>query len=204
MLSKKKLLKESRLYLILDKDTWGRRSLLAFIRGMPRDTIDMVQLRDKHSRKTTILNDSLILRKWLKKTKIPFIINDHIDIAKMTESDGVHLGQTDTPIHIARKILGRDKIIGISCHNLREAFEAEKNGADYIGIGPTFPTSTKPDADKPIDFSIPDILIKNLRIPFFVIGGITHARLPYFTPRFRRIAVCSAILNAKDPCVSAR
>src|SRR3989338_8695577 len=145
MESRKKRLKKSRLYLILDKKTIARGSP-AVVAGKIKNTgIDIIQLRDKSGDKAQILKESSLLQKSLLKTKTLFIINDYLDIAKIAHSDGVHLGQCDTSIEIARKILGKDKIIGVSCHNLKQALNAQKRGADYIGIGPIFKTPTKPE-----------------------------------------------------------
>jgi len=105
--------------------------------------VDIIQFRSKKSKKESILKDALGLRKLLLNSQALFIINDYLDIAKMVDCDGIHLGQDDTSIEIARQVLGKDKIIGISCHNLRQAKNAQNRGADYISIGPVFSTSTK-------------------------------------------------------------
>ena len=104
--------------------------------------------------------------------KAIFLVNDRIDVAMAVDADGVHIGQDDMPIAIARQLLGKDKIIGLTVHNLREALEAEQDGADYVGLSPIFDTSTKKDAGEGIS---PESVrgVKNaLNIPIVAIGGI--------------------------------
>lgn len=140
----------------------ARRSLDAGIRW--------VQYRDKYESRKNIYSTALRLRELTRQFSACLIINDHADIALAVEADGVHLGQDDLPLKEARKLLP-DKIIGISTHNKEEAVEAEKGGADYIGFGPIFPTTTK-DAGAPKG---PDTVIgiKNaVGLPIIAIGGI--------------------------------
>jgi thiamine-phosphate pyrophosphorylase len=203
MISKKKLLKKSRLYLILDKRICGHKSMIAIAQEAARAGADIVQLRDKESSRASILAEALRIRKILLNTKTLFIVNDHLDIAKIADSDGVHLGQEDHSASIARKILGKDKIIGVSCANLTQARIALKQGADYIGVGPIFTTLTKPKAP-PRGLKI----IKRMRacpIPFFVLGGITERNLSaVLSAGAKRIAVGEAICKVKDSAASVR
>ena len=190
MLSKKILLKRSLLYLILDKPGFAR---------LPLEGVGVVQLRDKVSAKSLVLSSAIKLAKRLSKTKTLFIINDYIDIALICGADGVHLGQEDIPLKAARSLLGGDKIIGISCHNLRQALKAQKEGADYIGIGPVYPTATKPEY-KAIGLGPLRQLRGRIKIPYFAIGDIRQGNLGEITAAgARRIAVCRAILKASDP-----
>lgn len=197
MKSKKRLLRKSRLYTIIDKEISKSRTIFTAgkIKGLG---IDVIQLRDKISKKETILRDAQILHKILVNTKTVFIINDYIDIAKIVDSDGVHLGQNDLPLEIARKLLGEDKIIGISCHNLGQAIEAQNKGADYISIGPIFPTSTKPNY-KVIGLDLIKKIRKMIHIPFFAIGGINDKNINnVLSSGVKRVAICSAISEAKN------
>ncbi|MDP2923580.1 MAG: thiamine phosphate synthase [Candidatus Omnitrophota bacterium] len=199
MKQKKKLLKKSRLYVVIDKGVLRNRDLSnAVIKT--RDTgAQIIQLRDKEQKKELILQNAYLLHKLLSKDNVIYIINDHLDIAKIVDSDGIHLGQNDIPIEIARRVLGKDKIIGISCHSLKQAQIAQKKGADYIGIGPIFPTPTKPENRKTINLKIIKILKKKIKIPFFVIGGINKNNIKLVTSRgVKRIAIASAILESKD------
>ena len=190
MKSRKNLLKKSLLYLILDKPGLAKFSF---------NSVGVVQLRDKASAKSQVLNSALKLAKCLSKTKTLFIVNDYVDVALLSGSDGVHLGQDDLPLKQARSLLGKDKIIGISCHNLRQALKAQREGADYIGIGPVYPSDTKPEY-KAIGLRVLRQLRGKIKIPYFAIGSINESNIKEITAAgARRIAVCRAILKADDP-----
>ncbi len=107
-----------------------------------------------------------------------FLINDRVDIALSSGADGVHLGQADMPCRAARSLLGPDKIIGITVHNLAEAQEAQNLGADYLGISPIFKTATKPDAGKPAGIALIEEIRRQVDIPLIAIGGIDHSNAP--------------------------
>jgi thiamine-phosphate pyrophosphorylase len=196
---KRKLLQESRLYVIIDKEALKRvRPLINAAGNIMEAGADVIQYRDKISDKETVLENALLLRKILKNSKTLFIVNDYLDIAKITDSDGIHLGQDDLPIELARRILGKDKIIGISCHNLKEAVSAQNKGADYISMGPVFATLTKPNL-KPLGLGLINEAAKIIRIPFFAIGGINKSNISeVLTFGAKRVAVCRAVCQAKD------
>jgi thiamine-phosphate pyrophosphorylase len=197
--SKKKLLRGSHLYVIADKEVLGRSSVCSLVNKIKDSGVDIIQLRGKESKKEVVLEDALALRKLLLDSDTFFIINDYLDIAKILDCDGVHLGQTDTPIEIARGVLGKDKVIGVSCHSLRQAQIAQDKGADYISIGPIFATSTKPEY-KTIGPSLLKEIIKEIKIPFFAIGGINKNNVSEILSRgVKRIAVCSAVCGARNP-----
>ncbi len=198
MKSKRNLLRKSQLYLILDKPAVARRSLDNLVSKILDTEIGIIQLRDKHSVKPDLLNLAIKLSRRLKKSKLLFIINDHLDIAILANADGLHLGQMDLPISAARKILGKDKIIGVSCHNLRQALKAQKDGADYIGIGPVYKTSTKPGSGA-IGVKVLKQLKNKITIPYFAIGNISKSNINrVVSAGVTRIAVCRAILNSKN------
>ncbi len=200
MRPKKDSLKKYRLYLIVDKKaSLPKRDIPAIVAGVKGLKMGIIQLRDKRSTKESIIRDAFIIRKALSGTKTLFIVNDYLDVAKITDSDGVHLGQEDLSPGIARKILGHEKIIGISCHNLRQALKAQKEGADYIGFGPIFPTSTKPGIKKTLGPKAMKSLKGKIRIPCFAIGGINRSNINEAVSNgAEKIAICSAILKAKD------
>ena len=132
--------------------------------------IRFIQYREKNLLRREIHEEAVRLREVTYSFGATLIINDHVDIALSVDADGVHLGQEDLPLKEARKIMGK-KIVGISTHNLEQAREAERGGADYIGFGPIFPTLTKvTGSPKGID-SI-RLIKKNVNIPFVAIGGI--------------------------------
>lgn len=195
---KKKLLKESHLYVIVDKKVSMGLPILNIVSKIKDSGADIIQLRDKESKKESILKEAYKLRKLLTNTQTLFIINDYIDIAKLVDSDGIHLGQNDLPLETARQLLGKDKIIGISCHNLNQAIAAQKNGADYISIGPAFSTPTKPEY-KAVGLDLIMKVKKAVHVPFFVIGGINENNInKILSSGIKRAAICRAICQAKD------
>lgn len=186
------MLKKSRVYVIIDKDTAGKTCLTDIAKKIAKakTAAFITQYRDKNSKREDILKRALSLRKILPKEKTLFIINDYIDIAKISGCDGLHLGQKDLSIETARMILGKDKIIGISCHSLKQAKDAQRRGADYIGIGPVFSTPTKPDY-KPIGLKEFKKIRQDIRIPFFAIGGINDKNIrEVLNAGANRVAVC--------------
>ncbi len=160
---------------------------------------DMIQLRDKKCTKRAILDKAKSLRELTRRYGVPFIVNDHIDIALAVDADGVHLGQDDLPIAEARRIVGPDKIIGISTHRIEEAREAEREGADYIGVGPVFPTTSKEDAVAPVSTSYVREVAAEIRIPFVAIGGIKlHNVMEVLQAGATRICAISEIVGSRD------
>ncbi len=173
---RKELLKNYRLYAIIDKAVCSERGIIRVAEELKVFSDLIVQFRDKHSLPADFLSDAQRLRPIFKDTGNLFIINDSVDAARITDSDGVHLGQSDATIESARKVLGRDKIIGISCSNLKEALDAQSRGADYIGVGPVFHTRTK-DIDKAFGLDLLEEMKYRIEIPVFAIGGINEINL---------------------------
>jgi len=144
------------------------------------------------------------LRKTLEHSRILFIVNDYADIARAVDSDGVHLGQDDLPVRSARKILGKDKIIGKSCSNLPQAKRAEEEGADYIGIGPVFTTPAKPGS-RGIGLNIFEKAKREIKIPFFAIGGIDEKKADLLKASgVNRIAVIRAVCKNNNPAATTK
>ncbi len=137
-----------------------------------RAGVRWVQYREKERSRHEIYEEALRLRRLTVDFNVSFIVNDHADIALSVGADGVHLGQDDLPLKEARKIMRRDRIIGISTHSLEQAIEAEKGGADYIGFGPVFHTMTK-DAGSPRGIEILRKVKEQIHIPVIAIGGIS-------------------------------
>ena len=131
----------------------------------------IIQYREKNKNTEEMTEDALQLKK-LCNNKAIFIVNDNADVAKKTGADGVHIGQDDVSYSTARKILGNNKIIGVTVHNLKEAIAAEKIGVDYIGLSPIFGTNTKKDAGKAVGVEMIKKVRKEIRIPIVAIGGI--------------------------------
>ena len=135
------------------------------------------------------------MREITLKHKVTFIVNDYIDIALAVGADGVHLGQEDMPVHEARKLMGRKKIIGISTHNLRQAINASEAGADYIGFGPMFHTNTK-EAGSPRGIRQLNQISSRIKIPIVAIGGITWENInEVLDAGAENVAVASGILS---------
>jgi len=199
MKPKKDLLRKQRLYLIVDKKISYNRNIPAMVARIKGSGAGIIQFRDKQSNKESIVKEALLLRKALSNTNTLFIVNDYLDVAKILNCDGLHLGQEDSSLGIARKILGPDKIIGVSCHNLKQALKAQEEGADYIGFGPVFPTTTKPRIKKTTGLNLMKKLKKRMKIPFFAIGGINKSNInEVLSSGTDKVAICSAILKAKN------
>jgi thiamine-phosphate pyrophosphorylase len=135
--------------------------------------VEVVQYRNKKAETREMFEEALLMRGICKDAL--FLINDRIDIALATDADGVHLGQSDMPIGTARRLLGPEKIIGLTVHNLSEALEAQRLGADYLGVSPIFQTATKLDAGKPVGVTLIEEIRRHAEIPLVAIGGINHS-----------------------------
>lgn len=191
-------MKDFHLYVITGEQFHPGRSYLEVIEEAIQGGADIIQLREKNKTKKELLHMARALRELTRRYDVPLIINDHLDLALAVDADGVHLGQDDLPLVEARKILGPDKIIGISTHALEEALQAEKDGADYIGVGPVFPTKSKVDVVDPVGLSYVEEVAEHISIPFVAIGGIKlHNLDSVLASGARRIAVISAIVGAE-------
>jgi thiamine-phosphate diphosphorylase len=150
--------------------TYSTIPLYDMVRRVLKAGITFVQYREKGKTRREIYEEAVDLRELTRSFNAVFIVNDHADIALAVDADGVHLGQDDLPLKEARKIMG-SRIVGISTHSLEQASEAEAGGADYIGFGPIFHTTTK-DAGIPKGVDILKTIKQNVRIPAVAIGGI--------------------------------
>lgn len=187
------------LYFITDRDTLNPK--YDFYKSIEEAILGgatVVQLREKELSTLEFYNCALKCKEICDKYEIPLIINDRIDIAIAVDASGVHMGQDDMPIEVVKKILGKEKIVGISASNLQEALEAEKSGADYLGIGAMYSTGTKKDANL-TTFQELKKISENIEIPFVVIGGINKKTIPDFKGYdINGIAVVSAITGAEN------
>lgn len=138
--------------------------------------VSVVQYRNKNADTREMYEEALRLREICRNAA--FLINDRIDIALAVDADGVHLGQSDMPYAAARKMLGPEKIIGITVHNLVEALEAQRLGADYLGVSPIYQTATKADAGKPAGIVLVEEIRAQVDIPLIAIGGINYYNAP--------------------------
>ena len=198
MINKEKLKKDLKLYLVTDSEILKDRDFYNCIEDGIKSGVTMVQLREKNTDGKEFLEKAIKLRELTNKYNVTFVINDRIDIAMLVDADGVHIGQSDIDAVSARKLLGDNKIIGVSARNLQEAKIAKENGADYLGIGAMFSTSTKSDA-KLVSFNTLEEIIKEVNLPFVLIGGITLdnvKKLKHFKPD--GYALVSGILGTDD------
>lgn len=196
MRSKKMLLNDARLYLILDRQVNSYERLFEIAQRTIPAGVDIIQLRDKKGSAKAILKFSKQILK-LTKGRVPYIINDRVDLAMISRACGVHLGQDDIPLKLARKMIGSRAVIGVSCQTFAHAQKAMEEGADYIGFGSVFKTLTKPDRH-PMDIKLLKRVIKNIEIPVFAIGGIDLKNVARLNAvGVRRIAVCRAVCQAR-------
>jgi len=186
-------LEKARLYLICD---------VAQIDRAPLSEIDILQLRDKHASPADLLAAATLAGRRCAEHGVLFIVNDHPQLARESAADGVHLGQDDTAVFVARMILGDGPLIGLSTHTPDEVDAAD--GADYIGVGPVHATPTKPGRPA-VGLELVRYAGAHARQPFFAIGGIDASNVAAVRQAgARRIAVVRAISDAADPAAAAR
>lgn len=192
-------MRDFKLYAITGEEFHRGRDLITVMEEAIQGGADIIQLRDKKSSKLEVLQKARALRELTKKYDVTFIVNDHIDVALSVDADGIHLGQDDLPLVEARKIVGPNKIIGISTHAIEEAREAERNGADYIGVGPIFATNSKEDVTDPVSTNYIKQVVQEITIPFVAIGGIKlHNVDEVLQAGATRICAISEIVGASD------
>jgi thiamine-phosphate pyrophosphorylase len=156
-------------YFITDKNL-SKKGITSDVKEAIRAGVKCVQYRSKDMDSEKAYAEALRLRRLCKD--ITFLINDRVDIALRADADGVHLGQDDLPVAMARRLLGENKIIGLTVHSIREAKEAKKSGADYIAVSPIYVTKTKRDAGKPRGPALIKKIKKTVKLPVVAIGGI--------------------------------
>ncbi|MBC2854778.1 MAG: thiamine phosphate synthase [Cetobacterium somerae] len=159
-------------YAITDSKSGKNKEFLEYCEDLLKGGAKIIQYREKKRDLKLLLEEAKALRELTLKYNATFIVNDYLDIALLSEADGIHIGQDDLPIKDVRKILGENKIIGISTHNPQEAQQAIIDGADYIGVGPIFYTETKEDVCAPVTLEYLDFVNKNIKLPYVAIGGI--------------------------------
>lgn len=167
--------------------------------------VTMVQLREKTADTHTFLERAFALKRLLQSTDVPLIINDRVDIALAVDADGVHLGQSDMPVAIARQLLGPDKIIGLSVENFEQIKEANQLDIQYIGISPIFATPTKTDTQTPFGLEGARQAVALSTHPTIGIGGINASNIAAVRATgLDGVAVVSAIMCAPDPKKAAQ
>jgi len=167
------------------------------VKNALRAKVKVVQYREKYKSTREMYAEALKLRKICKN--ITFLINDRVDIALSVNADGVHIGQDDLAYSVARKLLGKNKIIGLTVHSVKEAAQAQELGVDYISVSPVFATSTKPDAGLPVGIELIKKIKKHISLPLIAIGGINLANAEEVI-RARADGLCaiSAVITKSD------
>jgi len=193
------------LYLVSDRDLAKGRALVDIVQAAVAGGVTMVQLREKTASTRLFIQQALSVQPILKANAVPLLINDRVDVALAVGADGVHLGQSDMPLSLARAILGPGRIIGISAECLDDALEAARGGADYIGVSPVFATATKTDAAQPLGLEGLTRIRGAVNLPLVAIGGINAANAAaVIRAGADGVAVVSAIVAADHPERAAR
>ena len=199
LLARRLQLLQARLYGILDLGYVGPERLLETGRAMVDGGVDVIQLRAKGRPAAEVLRLALELKPLFARQDALFVVNDHPEVAKEADADGVHIGQDDGFVPEVRKRLHPDQLVGKSTHSAEQAAAAEKEGADYIGVGPLFATPTKPDY-VPVGLPLIAEVNKRVHIPRFCIGGIKRENLKQVLDAgASRVVVVSGILQAGTP-----
>ena len=186
------------LYAVTDRAWVGTKSLYEQVKEALENGVTCVQLREKELDESDFLKEAKQISTLCKEYKVPFIVNDNVDIAIACKADGIHIGQEDMELTNVRKLVGEDMIIGVSAHTVEEAIKAQEGGADYIGIGAVFATSTKTDVDV-LSFETLKSICEAVDIPTVAIGGIKKDNICKLKGSgIDGVAVVSAIFAAND------
>ena len=193
-----------RLYLITDSSL-AQDTLFSNVVSAIRGGVTVVQYRNKTAPIKNIIDEAKRLKKITQAANVPLLINDRVDVALAVDADGVHVGQDDMSIRRVRTLLGAKKIIGVSVKTIEQARRAEKEGADYLGVGSVFATKTKKDAGEPIGLLMLKQIANSVTIPVIGIGGITKENATdVIAAGAKGVAVISAIMGKQDTEKEAR
>lgn len=190
--------KDMLLYLVTDRTWLKDETLPGIVESILKNKATFIQLREKNLDYNNFKELAIKVKRVTDKYKVPFVINDNIHIAMEVDADGVHIGQSDLVATRTRKALGKNKILGVSVSNVEQAIEAEKAGADYLGVGSVFITTSKLDATN-VEMEEIKKITKTVNIPVIGIGGINKENIHLLKGSgLDGIAVISAILAQKD------
>lgn len=190
--------KDLLLYAVTDRSWLGEQTLYEQVEATLKGGVTFVQLREKELDNATFLAEAIEIQELCRKYKVPFVINDNVEIARKMNADGVHIGQTDMEAGDVRALLGENKILGVSAQTVEQAILAEQRGADYLGVGAVFHTGSKADADD-VSHATLKAICEAVSIPVVAIGGIgKHNVLELSGSGICGIAVISAIFAATD------
>ena len=190
------------LYAVTDRAWVGELSLYEQVEAALKSGATCVQLREKVLDEDAFLAEAAALARLCQQYHVPFIVNDNVDIAIKCGADGIHVGQEDLSASDVRARVGENMMIGVSAHTVEEALEAVNNGADYLGLGSVFSTSTKLDVDQ-MSFEMLRNICSAVEVPTVAIGGISKENILKLSGSgIDGVAVVSAIFGAKDPGVA--
>lgn len=194
-----KLVKDSMLLYVVTDRTWlGNNRLEDQIEDILKAGATFLQLREKGLDQESFIKEAIMIKKITDKYKIPFVINDNIDVALSVNADGVHVGQKDLGAMEVRAKIGKDKILGVSAQTVEQAILAQNQGADYIGVGAVFSTTTKNDASE-VSFDTLQAICTSVSIPVVAIGGINESNIMKLKGcKVDGVAVISAIFAKPD------
>ncbi len=192
-------------YIITDERAAGQRSLPEVVSAAIQGGATVVQLRAKTMTTRAMVELGHALHAITRAAGIPLIVNDRIDVALAIDAEGVHVGQDDMHAALARRLIGPERILGISTATVAQAQQAERDGADYLGVGDIFGTPSKPDAGPPIGLPRLAEIVRAVHIPILAIGGITlDNAASVIEAGATGVSVISAVVGAADPAVAAR
>jgi len=193
------------LYVIADQRAAAARSILDIVRAAIRGGATVVQLREKEAATREMIRLGQALRQITQAAGLPLIVNDRADVALAIGAQGVHVGEEDLPVPLARRLIGPDRILGASPGTVEGARQAERDGADYLGVGDVYGTPSKPDAGAPIGVEGLAEVVRAVSIPVVAIGGIrpTNAAAAIHAGA-AGVAVISSVVGAADPEAAAR
>lgn len=188
-------------YVLIDGQKWtqGQSAFQRQVQQLIDAGVALIQFRDKSLSDRQHIVIGQHLSKWTQSTPTRWIMNDRVDLAVATGADGVHLGQDDMPIEMARKIIGHDKLIGVSTHSIQQAHQASDDGADYIGVGPVFESQTK-TFQRFAGVSLVREVAESVSIAAFAIGGITPDNVAQIrAAAMQRVAVAGVVNRSEHP-----
>ena len=197
-MKKDKIKKAMQLYLVTDRHWLKAHSLYEDVEAAINGGVTCVQLREKHLNHQLFVQEAKELKELCNQNQIPLIINDNVEVMLEVDADGIHVGQSDMQAQDVRKLIGSDKVLGVSVQTVEQAITAQNAGADYLGVGAVFPTGTKDDAIE-VDLATLQDICQHVDIPIVAIGGINQENLLQLKGSgVDGIAVVSAIMAAED------
>ena len=192
------------LYLVTDSTGKTEEDFLETVKQACEGGVTLVQLREKEKSGLEYLNIAFKVKRITDQYKIPLIIDDRVDIAMATDAAGVHLGQSDIPVRVARKLLGENKIVGATAKTVAQALKVKEEGADYLGVGAIYPTTTKVVTVITEVSTLNEIAVET-NMPIVAIGGLNASNIHVlYDSMADGIAVVTAIMKSERPCETAK